>query len=262
MERAIFVTKPENLKYANDPYDRVYFGNEFCQRLIPSVEDLKAVKEFVFKNKMGFTLVTPYVTDEGIKNLRPVIEYALLNFSETEFVVNDWGVLKLITKEYGSSNINLGRLLTKQKRGPRILNLKDKVPFETMRHFQEDNVSTSLFAGFLTRQGVKRLEFDNLLQGMNRPCPVIKASLYFPFAYVTTSRFCPLSSCEKTRPVLRGMPDCGKECRKYVFRLRHGTMPAELLLKGNTQFFKNDSMPDNLKELNIDRIVYEPEIPI
>lgn len=44
--------------------------------------------------------------------------------------------------------------------------------------------------------------------------------------------------------------------------LQHKQMPADLLLKGNTQFFKNEQLPDNLKDLSIDRIVYEPEIPI
>jgi len=35
MEQAIFISKIENLKYVNSKYTRLYFGNEFCQRLIP-----------------------------------------------------------------------------------------------------------------------------------------------------------------------------------------------------------------------------------
>jgi hypothetical protein len=39
-------------------------------------------------------------------------------------------------------------------------------------------------------------------------------------------------------------------------------MPVTILLKGNSQFFRNDKLPENLEEMGIDRLIFEPEIPI
>lgn len=262
MEKALFISKTAHMKYINPQYDRLYFGNEFCQRLIPSVKDLGTVKKLVLERQMGFTLVTPYVTNRGIDLLKPVFEYVLVNFPEAEVVINDWGVLRLVKREFKSFNLNLGRLLVKQKRGPRILNIEDKVPSSLIQHFKEVNMDAPVLGDFLTNNGFKRIELDNLLQGIDRQGCSLKGSLYFPFAYVTTTRFCLSAGCKKNESVLRSICDCDKECQKYTFRLKHKTMPVDLLLKGNTKFFRNDVIPDNLKELNIDRIVHEPEIPL
>jgi hypothetical protein len=39
-------------------------------------------------------------------------------------------------------------------------------------------------------------------------------------------------------------------------------MPVKLLLKGNTQFFINEVLPDDLEALKIDRLVFQPRIPL
>lgn len=262
MEQAIFITKVENLRYVDSKYSRLYFGNEFCQRLTPSLEDFKVVKDFILKHKLDFTLVTPYVTNKGIDILRPILEYVIKNFLRAEIVINDWGVLRLLRREFNYSNFALGRLLTKQKRGPRILNLKNRVSETVIQHFQESNIDVPILSEFLVNNGIKRVELDNLLQGIARENSYLKASLYFPFAYVTSSRFCLTASSERGLSSFRSISSCNKECQKYTFRLCHKTMPVDLFLQGNTQFFKNEHLPDNLSDLNIDRIVYEPEIPL
>lgn len=263
MEQAIFISKLENLRYVNSKYRRLYFGNEFCQHLIPSLEDLKFVMNFVSKQQMDFTLVTPYVTNKGIEILWPILEYVIGNFSETEIVINDWGFLEIARNEFHCSNFVLGRLLSKQKRGPRILNLMGKVPDSMIQHFRESNVDNPALSNFLINKGIKRVELDNLLQGISRTAPLLKGSLYIPFAYITTTRFCLTSSCEDrvNRP-LRSIIPCNKACQKYTFKLEHRNMPVEIFLKGNTQFFKNKHLPDNLEQLNVDRLVYQPEIPL
>lgn len=262
MEQAIFISRTENIKYIDSKYERLYFGNEFCERLIPSVKDLEAVKKLVSERRMGFTLVTPYVTNRGIELLRPVFEYVLVNFPEAEVVVNDWGVLRLIKREHKPFRLNLGRLLVKQKRGPRILNIKDKIPSSLMQHFKEANADVPLLEDFLADNGFNRIEMDNLLQGIDRQGSSMKSSLYVPFAYVTTTRFCLTACLQKKERYFRSISDCSKECQKYAFKFNHDTMPVGLVLKGNTQFFRNTRMPENLERLNIDRLVYQPEIPL
>ena len=39
-------------------------------------------------------------------------------------------------------------------------------------------------------------------------------------------------------------------------------MPVPLFSKGNTKFVRNGEIPENLLSHGIDRIVFEPEIPM
>ena len=49
---------------------------------------------------------------------------------------------------------------------------------------------------FLLANAIERVEFDNLLQGLNLNgiTSDLHLSLYLPFAYITTTRFCFMSS--------------------------------------------------------------------
>lgn len=263
MEKAIFISKIKDLEYVTDEYSRLYFGVEFCQNLIPSIEDLNYILGFISKKGMDFTFVSPYLTNKGMEKLKLLLSNLINQQPRNEIVINDWGLLGWIIQEYSNLNLVLGRLLTKQKRGPRILSLIGRVPDSMVEHFRQSNVDSLICSNFLISKGIKRIELDNLLQGINRPSHLLKGSLYFPFAYVTTTRFCLTSSyADKVDKPLRAIFPCNKECQNYTFKLQHRRMPVELFLKGNTQFFKNEHLPRNLSQLDIDRIVYQPEIPL
>ena len=264
MQNAIFITKKQDLSYWNKKYTRLYFGNEFCQRLIPTAEDLDYIMDFVKKNNIRLSLVTPYVTDEGIEKLELLLELLNEKLQESEVIINDYGTLELIREKKLKLKPVLGRLLTKQKRGPRILNIRDKLPKPAIEHFRRSNAEVPIFQEFLVKNGFDRVELDNLLQGVGDDLSKskIRASLYFPYAYVTTTRFCLTSICDK-KDAVPGIYPCKKECQKYgPFKLTNKNMPIPLLLKGNTQFFENKKLPQDLEERGIDRLVYEPELPV
>ncbi|TBR15740.1 hypothetical protein EPO66_05560, partial [bacterium] len=183
MERAIFITKTENIRYVGLEYGRLYFGNEFCERLIPSISDIKFIAEFIMQRKIDFTFVTPYVTNQGIDILRALFEYISKNLPETEIVVNDWGVLKMLKDEFSFAKLSLGRLLTKQERDPRSVYLKNKVSFDMMEHFRGLYVDSLPVRDFLKGMGISRVELDNSLQGITRADPLLNASLHFPFVF-------------------------------------------------------------------------------
>ncbi len=263
-ENSLFIAKKQNLKYWNKKYTRLYFGNEFCQRLIPTAEDLDYVINFAKKNKIGLSFVTPYVTDEGIGRLEPLLGLLNKKLPESEVVINDYGTLELMQENKFKLKPVLGRLLTKQKRGPRIINIMDKLPKPAIDHFRKSNAEVPIFQEFLIKNGFERVELDNLLQGIEDDFSKskIKASLYYPYAYVTTTRFCLTSICDK-KDAVPGIHPCKRECQKYgPFKLTNKYMPVPLLLKGNTQFFENKKLPKDLKEKGIDRLVYEPELSI
>lgn len=263
MEKAVFISKISNLKYVNEEFPRLYFGNEFCERLIPSQDDLAYILRFVTKKKMKLTFVTPFVTNKGLEQLKLSMRYLQQHNIPVEVVINDWGFLRWVNEKYPKLNIALGRLLSKQKRGPRIQNLINKAPESTIEHFRRSNVDNPILANFLMTRDIKRVELDNLLQNISRKNSLLKGSLYFPFVYITTTRFCQVSSIKHNpNKPQRAIVDCDKECQRYTFKLNHKHMPIELVLKGNTQFFKNEFLPNNLEKWNIDRLVYQPEIPI
>jgi len=289
MEKAIFINRLGQLNYVNAEYTRLYYGQEFCERLIPALGDLKKVLSFIQEKGLDFTLVTPYVTNSGLERLKPLLECLKNKKINCEVIINDWGVLSLVNREYHNLSPALGRLLTKQKRGPRLIKLlkretktrliKDrhdpkkkclvfqkKIPLVLDPYYKGSNVSSvPIIHNFLFSRGIQRIELDNIGQGLflELPKEKISTSVYLPYVYITTTFFCPTAGCDQKKKSLLKIKPCKRQCQRYIFKLWHRSMPKEIYLKGNSQFYKNTRL--NLKEwqaLGVDRIVYEPEVPV
>jgi len=266
-ERALFIAKPGNLHYFTSQLTRLYFGSEFCERLIPSSHEIKEVLRYVHERQINFSLVTPYVTNEGLRQWKKIIEIVAAEHPESEIVFNDWGIFRTIGTISAGLEPVLGRLLTKIKRGPRLMNVMDRLPPDAKRYFQSTNLSVTSYRNFLLSRGIKRAELDYPLQNitLEDTGAEIHLSLYIPFVYVTTTRFCLTASCDI--PELKGMIGifpCKKECQKYTFTLDNPVMPTTLIRKGNTIFYRNEKIPtgDELRQKKIDRLVIQPEIPV
>jgi len=261
MERAVFISRTSDLSCCDD-FSRLYFGNEFCQQLIPSVSEMEQVLDFVSTNDLDFTFVTPYVTDEGLKRLEVLLEM-VQKMPGSEVVFNDYGVLRVLVKRYGDLEPVMGRLLNKIKRGPRLMRVIDKLPESSVEYFRSSNLTVPALRQFLSSNGIGRVELDNVLQGSDLLLDGLEASLYVPFAYVTTTRLCLVNSCDVPgREEMIGIFACNKECQKYTFYLRNPVMPVTLIRKGNTIFFRNDVLPDDIEEKGITRLVVQPGIPM
>jgi hypothetical protein len=259
MEYAVFISKASQLKYCDENFSRLYFGNEFCQNLLPHRQELERVLDSV--RSLDFTLVTPYVTDEGLDKLESLFDFLWQIRPGSEVVFNDWGVLSILKERYSTFTPVMGRLLNKVKRGPRLATVLDRVPQESLAYFRSSNLSVPLFRRFLLENGVRRVEFDNVLQGMDFDFDGIELSVYMPFVYVTTTRACLVNACDQPlQRELVGVFPCLRECQKYTFYLTSKVMPVPLVRKGNTLFFKNEELPQDLKQ--VDRLVIEPEIPM
>ena len=264
-ERALYITKVADLKHYDSKFSRIYFGNEFCQRLIPTARDLEHVLDFASKNGLGFTFVTPLVTDEGLRILEPLFKKIAKEKPGSEVVFNDWGILRILNEKYSDLWPVMGRLLNKMKRGPRLMNLLDVLPETTVKYFRSCSIDTPHYCKFLAKNKIRRVELDNLLQGidLNLTDSEISASLYIPYAYITVTRLCLAISCEvHGKEDIVGIFPCEKECQKYTFHLTNPVMPVPLIRKGNTIFFRNEKIPGDMGEKNINRIVIEPEVPL
>jgi len=260
-ERALFISKKENIKYLNEDYKRIYFGDEFCERLLPVKADVKELLATARDKGLEFTFVTPYVTETGLSQVEKLLP---LLPDSTEVVFNDWGVFRILKNRYPNLVPVLGRLLTKIKRGPRIKHFLEKLPENSIRHFRTTNLGVPIYYNFLFKNNILRAEPDNPFQGIDvSDVPGdLKLSLYIPFAYVTTTRFCLVANCDDPdKKGFIGVFPCHKECRKYTFYLDNPVMTTLLIRRGNTLFYKNTTIPQELIDSPIDRIVIEPEIP-
>lgn len=262
MEQAILINSLEGLERIEEKISRLYFGCEFCERLIPTVDMLRRALDVARERGLDFTLVTPFVTNAGIRALRPLFGHLLSgNGPHPEIVVNDWGALRVLNKEFSFRNMVLGRLLTKQKRDPRVLAFRGRVSARELRAFAETNCDVPELSRFLMESGVGRIELDNVAQGISREGGPLKASLYAPYVYLAAGRVCLAASCEKEKKSDRTIWPCQKECGPYALKLRHRMFGRDLFSRGSGLFFKNPALQRDLSEWNIDRLVHEPEIP-
>lgn len=285
MERAILFTDLANLKKYNNidlRYKRLYFGNEYCQKLIPTETEFGRVLDFCHRKNLALSLLTPLVTSFGLRKLDKLFCLLIRNSDSFEVVINDWGVLDLVNEKYKQLIPVLGRLMFAQKRDPRLVNIiNDKqeakitvdhsgnktiflpkgIPAALKTAYSNTNIGLPEMANFLVSRRVRRVEFDNLLHGLsfNLP-PGISGSVYTPFGCIAVTRICPmLTEIQKRERISK----CKQECRKYFWKLRAASISKIIYKKGAALFYKNPDLSVNKwMGMGIDRLIYQPDLPI
>lgn len=247
------MAEPERAFFLKDlsgplPVDcaRLYYGAEFCYWRLPSTEQILSARELARKKELSFTLVTPVIGEEERRRLAVVLQEVLPALaSGDEVLISDWGTLELVRAVRHDLVVIVGRALSGQKRGPRILDMA--LTEEQTSYFQCGSWHNREAVNMLKEQGINRVEQDNLLQGL-APLPAgLNGSLHLPYAMVTSSRNCPFRQMGEADP-------CPAPCGE-IFTLQSEETEALLYQDGNTQFLRNETLPDNLSFLGIDRIV-------
>ncbi len=233
-------------------YTRLYFGAEFCPWLLPSVAEAATACRVAHERGWHFTLATPVLTESVLPGLQSLLGALAGQFGPgDEVLISDWGALALVCELAPQVQIILGRTLSGQKRGPRILDLSLTV--EQRDYFQRGSWYGRDAADLLGELQVSRVELDNLLQGL-APLPQgVVGSLHYPYAMVTSSRNCPFR--EERRAV-----GCAAGCGE-AFSLETDQSGLPLFACGNTQFLENSKLPADLSVLGIDRLVHHPFLP-
>ncbi len=281
MEKSGHITNLENLKYfRKDEYQRIYWGVEFCQNLIPNLADTEKILNFVKQNNLRVTLVTPFVTEQGLKRLKKIFSWLKKqNVKNLEIAVNDWGVLEYLHDGFNKYfELVLGRLLVRQQRDPAIKKVLEKqLPFAVKgkdgkiniivhqppakkyrKGIKASYINSPLLQDFLSKFGIRRVELNNLIQGLNLDGIKFKKSLYTPYVNISTTRFCPMET--KFQKIYR-INVCRRECQRYYDILRSRAVPKIIYKRGNTTFYKNPVNIKKVVENGIDRIVFQPELP-
>ncbi len=210
-------------------HGRIYIGNEFCIHRLPLTDELKKIK----KENIKITLLTPPLTDKDFKKCARLLDY-LAGFAKTEIVINDWGFLIFIKKNYPEFKVSAGRLLNKGFKDPRFLkNKKDE--FLALSTF--DN---TIFRQKMIKLGISRLEQDLLpYKNSVKSClkdDSLEKSFYFPFGYITTGRMC-LPAVLKAKKKFAITKKCKRPCHNRLFELEDNSFLFSLFQKGNTIFY-------------------------
>lgn len=250
MESSIFVSDPIDLKYFyTTEFGRIYFGNEFCTHLFPSVKQLENVRSFARRNDVSFTLVTPPFFDGSLPRLVELLERIAPG---TEVVFNDWGLFRHIV-ERKLVPVH-GRLLCSVKKDPRI---------DPAMDFQEYFRSSNLigpYQDYLLAKGITRVELDNVRQGYTLDLKsAVSASLYYPFVQCTVTRKCIFYNLLEDNNKFKISDSCPVRCFNKSLKLFVDGSAVNVV--GNAQYYVNDSRPEDPARWNVDRTVYMPRFP-
>ncbi|MDK2820042.1 MAG: hypothetical protein PWP31_7 [Clostridia bacterium] len=254
-------------------FNQLYFGQEFCERILPKKKDIIDALNFAHSNNMQFTFITPYVTETGLIKLQQLFIELVKIKSDCEIVINDWGVLYLIFNEFPSFTPILGRLLNKMWRDPRIKSyLKGKNSDKILKTYQGCGLAAPGMKKLLNKFNIKRIEIDNLIHGVNENISDwgYQISMYVPYGCITTGRMCILGSwgLEKKDKFKATSKFCSQQCRFYSLNLYDqnkevkNTKDWEIIQKGNTIFYKQlePMLKNGLTQagsLGVDRIIYQ-----
>jgi len=262
MEHAIFVADLAGLDRVSADYQRVYFGHETCERLLPDVADLARAVERARERGLSFTLVTPFLTDRGLERARELADALADLRPGSELVVNDWGLLRVMRGRVRAGELRaaMGRLLAKQARDPRLGELVQSLPGAAGEHFRQANLDAAVATEFLVSMGVERIELDHPPHGLHRPHDALPASLVHPYVLVTTTRLCPVHFREPGDVPSRVVLECRRSCGNVALRLRNPRMPRDLLYRSNAIVYRGDALPDDLEQHRIDRLVFKDEL--
>ena len=249
-ERALFLhslpnTLPEGIT-------RIYAGAEFCPWRLPSLATLREMLAWSRARRCRFSLATPVLIEPRQEELRQLLFGILPEFAPgDELIISDWGTLEPARAARPDITIVVGRTLSAQKRDPRTIAL-DMAPAQA-KHFRSSCWHTAPAVALLLELGIRRVELDNPLQGIE-PLPApLQGTLHIPYAMVASSRNCPFRAEGAATP-------CPQPCGE-VFSLSHAESPRPLLQGGNTQFVHNERVPADLPTLGIDRVVAHQELP-
>ncbi len=223
---------------------RIYVGDEFCFRRLPSPDEFKKACSFTHDTGLGLTLLTPVLTEAEFDACTDLLDFIADNNPETEIVVNDWGVLCLLRKRSTDYRIGAGRLLNKGFKDPRLV---EAGQLSSLSGEAGELLKTSTFDHENVREklrnlGVSRFERDLFPYGEVNIKGRSAASIYYPFGYLTTGRICWMGAVgsKREKKFIAGS-ECSRVCERLVLKREAPLYSHPLLISGNTVYYRYSS---------------------
>jgi hypothetical protein len=211
-------------------------GSEYCVHLLPSPARLAEVLRAATSRRAPVLVLTPYFRDAELKRSIPLFR-VIPEGADVDVAVNDWGALRTVRSLFPTLRLSVGRLLSGQKRCPRI-GVATALTAEG-RGWHGEGIFTSPRArAFLEGEmGVAGYHVDELPWGGDASpggeapsgAPLF---LHTPCAVVTLSDDCPwIGGVSPSR-----LDACDRPCRGGAVRLSNPSMGGDLFLKGKARF--------------------------
>jgi len=280
--------------------DGIYYGSDNCEYLIPYVHEVKkALEKFGEFNKKfpphkvrTFTLVTPYVGNKMLDMLEKTLAYLHENPQKfpVEVVVNDLGVLRLITQKYTSLKITFGRLIHKVLKTPlidtygyevhpsgelirnktaqEIEAMKQEIVKWQLKFYASSEWSLPIYRQFLKKHSIGRITVDYMekREDLYKNYEDIGVDLYYPWALVFTGRLCDTSSVENPARGYYAIDDvCPRTCQRVDVFYKVKTIGYHLIQRGNSAYRSEcnlDYVSKDWLENKNNRIIFSPFIPV
>jgi hypothetical protein len=244
---------------------RIYIGDEFCFNRLPSLSGIKDIWRIAEDENLHLTFLTPVLTNESIEKAAKIFDFICAQDDHSEVVVNDWGVLAFLKKEYPLFQLSLGRLLNKGFKDPRLPEPETVRACQGMNQLLNESTFDLVdYQKKIIEWGVVRLERDLMPYANQLPKDngMLKTSVYFPFGYITTSRVCWIASFDK-KAGNKFVPGdkCTRECDGISFILKNNKISVDIVQNGNTIFYLYPTVVLNkliqvAKDTNL-RLIYQ-----
>jgi len=214
-------------------------GSDYCVHLLPGPEALSGAIAAARARDVPLILLTPYFRDAELKKAIGLFR-AIPEGDDVLVSVNDWGALLAARVLLPRLNLSIGRLLSGQKRCPRI-GISPRLT-EAGRAWHAEGLFSSPRARAYLREsfGVSSYHVD--VPGWGSALPATSGveespvSLYVhaPYAIVTVSDTCPWIGGKSSASV----PSCTRPCRDGAIAVTELSMGNELILKGKARFVR------------------------
>jgi len=212
-------------------------GSEYCVHLLPTAARMAEVVADATARRAPLLLLTPYFRDADLKAAIPLFR-AIRAAANVEVAVNDWGALQTLHGLFPEMRLSIGRLLSGQKKDPRI-GVSARLTEEGRRWHGEGIFSSPRSRAYLEETyGVAGYHLDDLPwsrpapndPGREAPPPFL--FIHVPHAIVTVSDVCPWIGGVSSASVA----SCPRPCRNGHVVLREPSMGGDLLQKGKARF--------------------------
>jgi len=216
-------------------------GSEYCVHLLPSAGRMREAVREATDRGAPILLLTPYFRDAELKASLPLFR-AIPAGAPVDVAVNDWGALPTLHGLFPRMRLSIGRLLSGQKRCPRIGASARLTEEGRMWHGEGIYSSPRARCHLEETYGVAGYHVDDL--PWNRPAADDAAGeagapilfVHVSHAIVTVSDACPWIGGASSASVA----SCPRPCRNGHVLLREPSMGGDLLQKGKARFASRD----------------------
>lgn len=214
-------------------------GSEYCVHLLPGPGKLAEAVRISNRRGTPLLLMTPYFRDAELKKAMGLFRSIPVD-EDVDVAVNDWGALLALRGLFPRMRLSIGRLLSGQKRCPRI----GVSPYLTRegRLWHGEGIHSSAGArGYLFgKYGVSGYHLDSTPWGPDLSAwdrehgegGAPACFLHGPHSIVTVSDACPWIGGKSSA----ALACCSRPCRKGVVLLREQSMGRDMVQRGKARF--------------------------